>query len=129
MWSQARTYELCFAATDLQELNRSLWDLFFPSILFSSAASFVRVFVIFFSFNSVLTFAMLWLRHLPSPTAEQQERSGLLGRACLSQHYLLSWQLRNWHGRACSRDVRPTCPEADEAFHRAAIMFEVRRGV
>jgi len=49
MWSQARTYELCFAATDLQELNRSLWDLFFPSILFSSAASFVRVFAIFFS--------------------------------------------------------------------------------
>ena len=48
MWSQARTYELCFAATDLQELNRSLWDLFFPLILFSSAASFVRVFAIFF---------------------------------------------------------------------------------
>lgn len=58
-------------------------------------------------------------RHLLSIGSEVHTWAGLALACSISFR-------RNWHGRPCSRCVRPTCPEADEAFHRAAIVFEVR---
>jgi hypothetical protein len=59
------------AARD-EELNRLLWDLFFPLFFFRLQQLLSRFFLFFLSFDAILTFATLWLPDLPPPPAEQQ---------------------------------------------------------